>query len=54
MEENKNPQIEAAENTNEVKSEALEDVAGGIIIPPLSDCSKCGSRRANGICPRGC
>jgi hypothetical protein len=45
---------EADENTNEVKNETLEDVAGGLLVQPLSNCSKCGSRRANGICPRGC
>ena len=34
MDENKNPQVEEEENTNEVKSEDLEDVAGGLLVPP--------------------
>ena len=54
MNENKNPQTEADVNTNEIKNEALEDVAGGLIIPPLSNCSICGSRVANNHCPKGC
>jgi len=54
MNENKNTQAETDVNKNEVKSEALEDVAGGLIIPPLTNCSICGSRVANNYCPNGC
>ena len=39
---------------HELENEALEDVAGGLLVQPPSNCLKCGSRRANGICPRGC
>ena len=57
MEENKKTHgnaVETAENKNDVESEALEDVAGGLVVQPLSNCRKCGLRRANGICPGGC